>query len=93
MKSSPKDFASLHLSFLVGISLSFSSRTSSGGCSNDSTGDSIDIVKSGAILEENLALLHISFIGNIFSKNIASQDSKIVSTCISGTSDFTTKNL
>jgi hypothetical protein len=68
IKSSPKDFAILHLLFLVGISLSFSSRTSLDGCSNDSTGDSIDIVKSGAILEENLVLLHISFIRNIFLK-------------------------
>jgi hypothetical protein len=80
MKSSPKDFAILYLLFLAGTSLSFSSRTSLGGCSNDSTGDSIGIVKSGAILKKNLALLHISFIGNIFSKNIATRDSKIVST-------------
>jgi hypothetical protein len=68
MKSSPKDFTILRLLFLAGTSLPFSSRTSSGGYSNDSTGDSIGIVKSGAISEENLALLHISFIENIFSK-------------------------
>jgi hypothetical protein len=49
MNSSPKDFAILCLLFLTGTSLS----SFSSGCSNDSTGDSIGIVLSGAISVEN----------------------------------------
>ena len=89
MKSSPKDFAILCLLFLLGTSLLSFSRTSSCDCSKYSS----VVLDSGIISEENLAMLCISFIGNMFSKNVASRDSIIVSTCISGTSDFTTKNL
>src|SRR5438034_6721324 len=87
MKSFPKDFAILGLLLLAGVSLLSFSRTSSGGCSKYS----LDVLDSGNISEEVLTMLCISFIGNIFSKNVASRDSIIVSTCISGTSDLTTK--
>ena len=73
IKSSPKDFVILCLLFLTETLLSSFSRTLS-GYSNDSTGDSIDVVKSEAISEENLALLCISFIEKMFLKNLASRD-------------------
>jgi hypothetical protein len=89
MKSSPKDFCNLlslvpHRNFIVILLKDFFRWL---------LGDSIGIVKSRANSDENLALLRISFTWNMSSKNVASRDSKIVSTCISGTSDFTTKNL
>jgi hypothetical protein len=89
MKSSPKDFSTLCLLLLLGASLSSSSRTLSCDCSKISTG----VLCYGVISKEYLELILISFIGNMCSKKVASQDSIIVSAYTSGTSDLTTKNL
>src|SRR4051812_45404374 len=50
---------------------------------------SIGVLDSASISEETLVVVCISFIGNMFSKNVASRHSRIVSTCILGTSDLT----
>jgi len=71
VKSSPKKFSILYLLLLLGASLSSFSRTSSCDCSEDS----VSAKGSGTISEENLEVLCISFIGNIFSKDVASRDS------------------
>ena len=89
MKSSLNDFIVLCLLLFLGASLSSSSGISvwfHSGCSNGTEG-------SGVISDLYLDDFGISFIGKISTKKVASYDSIIVPTFMSGTSDFTTTNL
>src|SRR5437870_4164298 len=88
MKSSPKDFVVLYLLLFRGASLSSPIGFSTSEGSSCVTG----MVGSGEI-GSLLDTLGVSFIGNTSSKNVISLDSIIVPSYMSGTLDFTIKNL
>src|SRR5438045_1693039 len=89
IKSSPKDFAVLCLLLLQGASLSSSIGFSTSEGSSCVTG----MVGSREMIGSLLDKLGVSFIGNTSSKNLTSLDSIIVPLYMSGTPDFTIKNI
>src|SRR5207237_6096440 len=89
MKSSPKDFVVLCLLLFRGASLSSALGFSTSEGSFCVTG----MVGSGDMIGSLLDKLGVSFIGNMSSKNVTSLDSIIVPSYMSGTLDFTIKNL
>src|SRR6266542_3422889 len=89
IKSSPKDFVILCLLLLRGASLSSPIGFSTSEGSSCVTG----MVGSGEMIDSLLDKLGVSFIGNMTSKNVISLDSIIVPSYMSGTPNFTIKNL
>src|SRR6266508_2779456 len=89
MKSTPKNCVVLCLLLLRGASLSSSFGFSTSEGSSCVTG----IVGSEEMIGSLLDKLGVSFIGNTSSKNVTSLDSIIVPSYMSGTPDFTIKNL
>src|SRR5438105_8861749 len=89
MKSSPKDFVVLCILLFRGVSLSSSIGFSTSEGSSCVTG----MVGSGEMIGSLQDKLGVSFIGNTSSKNVTSLDSIIVPSYMSGTQDFTVKNL